>query len=63
MGIKDISSFDFIDWPSDLLFSQAFKQLKLLKSIDPTGFLTPLGLEMSILPTDPIFSYLLLHSL
>ena len=30
MGIPDVSGFDFIDWPSDLMFSQAFKQLKSL---------------------------------
>jgi HrpA-like RNA helicase len=45
------------------MFSQAFKQLKLLKCLESDGSLSHLGREISILPTDPVFSFLLLTSL
>ena len=63
MGINDVSEFDFIDKPSKQLYVKAFKELNDLKCLDQDANLNTLGKQMSILPTEPIFSKLLLHSL
>ena len=62
MGIKDVSTFDFMDKPKEQLFIKAFKELIELKWLDNTAELNTLGKQMSILPTEPKFSKLLLHS-
>ena len=62
MGIKDVSTFDFMDKPQKQMFIKAFKELSDLKCIDHKAELNLLGRQMSILPTEPKFSKLLLHS-
>ena len=63
VGIQDIQKFDFLDKPSDLMFSQSLKQLWQLNCLDVNDELTAHGQEMAVLPTDPLFSNLLLESL
>jgi HrpA-like RNA helicase len=63
MGIQDVSSFEFMDNPPDAMYTQAFKLLKDLNCITSTSDLSSLGLEMSILPTEPLYSHLLLTAL
>ena len=61
MGIEDVDSVEFLDKPNKTLMTQAFSQLIDLKSIKRSDqSLTPLGREMAILPTEPVYSYLLL---
>lgn len=63
MGITDVSDFDFIDKPSKQLYIKAFKELKDLKCLDSEANLNDLGKKMSIIPTEPIYSKLLIHSM
>jgi len=63
VGIAKVEEFDFLDRPSEQMFFQAFKQLRSLGCLDVTDELTPHGHEMSVLPTDPVFSNLLLEAL
>ena len=63
IGIKDVSEFDFIDKPEKQLYIKAFKELSDLKCLDTNADLNDLGRKMSILPTEPVFSKLLIHSL
>jgi len=63
MGIKDVSEFDFIDRPNKQLYIKAFKELNDLKCLDINANLNDMGRKMAILPTEPIFSKLMVHSL
>ena len=64
MGIEDVSTVDFIDRPSQDRFLNAFKQLIKLGAVDPqSAKITKFGHEMAVMPTEPIFSKLLLTSL
>ena len=63
MGINSVTDFDFMDKPKKQLFIKAFKELSDLKWLDSNANLNELGKQMSILPTEPIFSKLLIHSL
>jgi len=60
IGVKNVSSMDLIEKPKDELFKRGFQELHALGAINTDGSLTDLGKEMSILPTDPIYSKLLL---
>ena len=61
MGINDVSTVDFIDKPDQLSFLNAFQILIKLGAIDSgDAKITKLGNEMAILPTEPIYSKLLL---
>jgi len=64
IGIKDISSIDFIDKPDQQSILKAFQILIKLGALDPnTAELTNLGKEMSVFPTDPVYSKLLVTAL
>mmetsp|Transcript_31673 Transcript_31673/g.48464 ORF Transcript_31673/g.48464 Transcript_31673/m.48464 type:complete len:245 (-) Transcript_31673:480-1214(-) len=64
MGIEEISSIDFIDRPSQQSFLKGFETLIKFKAIDQgTAKLTKLGHEMAVLPTEPIYSKLLVTAL
>ena len=64
IGISDVSKVDFIDRPEQRSFLAAFKTLIKLGALDPANAaLTRLGHEMAILPTDPIYSRLLVTAL
>ena len=63
MGIENVTDFDFMDKPKKQLFIKAFKELSDLKWLDSNANLNELGRQMSIIPTEPIFSKLLIHSL
>jgi HrpA-like RNA helicase len=64
MGIKDVRSIDFIDKPDTNSILKAFEILIKLEALDPlTADLTKSGLEMSVFPTEPILSKLLLTAL
>ena len=62
--MKDVSKIDFVDKPEQRSFVSAFQTLIKLGAIQVTNAeLTPFGLEMSILPTEPVYSKLLVTSL
>jgi HrpA-like RNA helicase len=64
MGIEDITSVDFIDKPDQKALLAAFQTLIKLDAICPkTAQLTQQGLDMSVLPTEPTYSKLLVTSL
>ena len=64
MGINDVSRMDFIDKPDQQSFLSAFQNLIKLGAIDPVSAnLTKSGREMSVLPTEPIYSKLLITAL
>ena len=64
IGITQVSKIDFIDKPSNQAFMSAFQNLIKLGALNPsTAELTTKGQEMSILPTEPIYSNLLIVSL
>jgi len=63
IGIKNVSEIDFIDKPPKTAFISAFKTLMELGALNSeTGDLSKLGKEMSVLPTEPIYSKLLIVS-
>ena len=64
LGIQDMSQVDFIDRPDLKSLMAAFQTLIKLEAVDPTtAGLTQTGYDMSIMPTDPIYSKLLVKSL
>lgn len=64
IGIKDVSKIDFIDKPSQQAYISAFQILIKLGAINPTNAdLTTIGMEMAILPTEPVYSKLLITAL
>ena len=64
LGIQDMSQVDFIDRPDLKSLMAAFQTLIKLEAIDPsTAGLTQTGYDMSVMPTDPIYSKLLVKSL
>lgn len=64
IGIADVSKVDFIDRPEQRSFLAAFQTLIKLGAVDPqTASLTPFGEEMAVLPTDPVYSRLLVTAL
>lgn len=64
LGIKDMSNVDFIDKPELKSLMAAFQTLIKLEAVNPeTANLTQTGLDMSVMPTDPIFSKLLVTSI
>jgi HrpA-like RNA helicase len=63
MGIKDVSDFDFIDKPNKTMYIKAFKELRDLKCLDLNADLNSLGKKMAIIPSEPMYSHLLLHAL
>jgi ATP-dependent RNA helicase DHX33 len=55
-GIKDVSSFDFMDPPSSDSLNTALRQLALLGAVQISGSgmrLTPLGQKMAGFPLEP----------
>jgi HrpA-like RNA helicase len=55
---------DFVDKPSQQSFLKAFDILIQLGAIDPsTGNLTKEGERMSVMPTEPLYSKLLVTAL
>ena len=64
IGIADVSKVDFIDRPEQRSLLAAFQTLIKLGALDQrTACLTKMGTEMAVLPTDPIYSRLLVTSL
>lgn len=64
IGISDVTKVDFIDRPEQRSFLAAFQTLIRLGALDPsTADLSLMGQEMAVLPTDPIFSRLLICAL
>ncbi|CDW77464.1 probable atp-dependent rna helicase dhx35 isoform 1 [Stylonychia lemnae] len=64
IGIKDVSKIDFIDKPTQQSYVSAFQILMKLGTLNPQNAeLTQLGQEMAILPTEPLFSKLLITAL
>ena len=64
IGISDVSKVDFIDRPEQRTFLAAFKTLIRLGALDhQTAELTSQGHEMAVLPTEPIYSRLLVTTL
>lgn len=64
IGIRDVSTIDFIDKPSQQGYLSAFQILIKLGALSPqTAELTDFGKEMAILPTEPVYSKLLVTSL
>lgn len=64
IGINDVSKVDFIDKPEKRSFLAAFQTLVKLGALNPTtAELSILGQEMAVMPTDPIFSRLLVTAL
>jgi ATP-dependent RNA helicase DHX33 len=66
MGIEDVTTFDFMDLPSEESISAALEQLSFLKAIekdkDCQVRLTSLGERMSVFPLEPSFSRSLIAS-
>jgi HrpA-like RNA helicase len=55
-GIKDVTSFDFMDPPSSDSLNTALRQLSLLSAVQISGAgtrLTPLGQKMAGFPLEP----------
>lgn len=64
IGIEDVSQVDFMDRPEQRSFLAAFQTLVKLGALCPkTATLTELGRDMAILPTEPIYSRLLVTTL
>jgi len=64
IGIEDVSQVDFMDRPEQRSFLAAFQTLIKLGALSAhTAALTDFGKEMAILPTEPIYSRLLVTSL
>lgn len=64
MGIQDITSVDFIDKPDQKSLLAAFQTLIKLEAVCPnTAKLTQQGYDMSVLPTEPSYSKLLVTAL
>lgn len=64
IGIEDVSAVDFMDKPHMRAFLASFQTLIKLGALCPkTASLTEMGREMAILPTEPIYSRLLVTSL
>lgn len=64
IGITNISNVDFIDKPEQRALLAAFQTLIKLEAICPeSANLTQVGHQMAILPTEPIYSKLLVTSL
>ena len=64
IGISDVSKVDFMDRPDNGAFLSAFQTLIRLGAVCPkTASLTELGNEMAVLPTDPLYSKLLVTAL
>lgn len=64
IGIADVTKVDFIDRPEQRSFLAAFQTLIKLGALNPrTAELSQLGSEMAVLPTDPIYSRLLVTAL
>ena len=64
IGIKDVSKIDFIDKPIQQAYVSAFQILIKLGALSAqTAELTQTGKEMAILPTEPLYSKLLITSL
>ncbi len=62
IGFDKISKFDFLDKPKEENLKKAVLDLKQLNALNKQGQLTELGRKISILPLNPIFSYLLIIS-
>ncbi|KAI9358557.1 P-loop containing nucleoside triphosphate hydrolase protein [Zopfochytrium polystomum] len=56
IGIANVLDFEFIDPPERSLIVTALRQLYYLGALDPDGALTPLGHQMSLLPTSPFLA-------
>ena len=64
IGIADVSKVDFMDRPENSAFLSAFQTLIRIGAVCPkTAELTDLGQEMAVLPTDPLYSKLLVTAL
>lgn len=64
LGINDVTQVDFIDKPDTQALLCAFQTLIKLDAVNQqTAALTALGLEMAVMPTDPVYSRLLVQSL
>ncbi len=53
LRIGDIRDFPFLDRPDRRLINDGFKLLQELQAVDPTGKLTAIGRQLTMLPTDP----------
>lgn len=62
LGVTDFSNFDFIDSPLESAMVRALEQLYSLGAVDCGGRMTITGRIMSLFPTDPQFSKMILAS-
>lgn len=63
IGIKNISTFDFIDAPKAESIKEAIEQLLVLEAVTVSGdglSLTPLGMKMASFPLDPRYSKIII---
>lgn len=62
MGIDDVARFEFIEMPSQQSMLQSLRQLYLLGAINETGYITPMGIEMSRYPLEPSYAKAMITS-
>lgn len=60
LGVKDLTTFDFMDPPPQDNVAQSLYQLWALGAVDDEGELTSLGRKMSEFPLDPPLSKMIL---
>jgi pre-mRNA-splicing factor ATP-dependent RNA helicase DHX38/PRP16 len=62
LGVRELSSFDFMDTPPVDNIANSMYQLWVLGALDDEGDLTPLGRRMVAFPLDPQLSKMLIFS-
>ncbi len=62
IGVDDISSFDFMDKPSEQSIAAAIDTLQKLGALDAHGAITEIGKQMEELPVDPHFARMLIEA-
>ena len=62
LGVEDVEAFEFVEPPDREALRQAIESLTLLGALDEQGRLTDLGRKMSVLPTEPRLSKMIMVS-
>lgn len=60
LGVQDIEGFEFVEPPDREALRRAVESLKLLGAVDQQAQLTELGRKMSMLPTEPRLSKMII---
>ena len=60
LGVEDIEAFEFVEPPDREALRRAVESLTLLGALDEQGRLTDLGRKMSVLPTEPRLSKMIM---